>query len=846
MTVCGGPGILIMFCCDILLKWVCILPPLTPGIPSGPIVCGPICCIPCIDDMFEWKLTMFPCCGPFVVTCMFDMFIVDDIKFWFGVVCGSPIAAIEAMGSKCVDLWDWVTWLLIGPLVPCKTALAVECGIDPFGTIIPSNLFGGPISKGGVIFCRFCKCVELTPASITPELKLLTGPKLQLGPCAWLEPGNCIIESLFIGGNDGDPNCEGDCMLSLICDGNLTPISIGFGPLILGGIPSHGLLNLIIELSIWGPPPPPPPPPYGGIHDMFGPPNLSPCIRGCGGPSNIGPEPGPGPNLWFSGFINLWFSGFINLWFIGFISNWGAIIFPNGELAGNLWFILSMKFGTRSLICGGQLPTKSFWIPRSKSDGEIKSVSLKLVFGCFWMVNSCPSNAETQYWICCGDGTGINVGSLLQIKGDEHEFEPNIELSFGNPLFLFESNELPLETFGVSKSLQSGDNVLGVCEPNIFLLLAFEGLELGGIGLDGLMFAAFDVALVHIVVRGTLQLLFDTLINDEVDVASDDWNDFGELFFEIPLLLLLLSDGVLGPGLECSGRRGWPDGWSCWIISGHNCCCIFLNKANLFCRCCLCWGVKFSSAIGNLLLWLNESISWANCCCCCCCCDGLQYMFWFGGHPGPGPGPGGGPGPGPGKQAELWALHGPSHVIIPPLGIPPKELFIIGEGIPPPGFIIFPLIPLPPCFIWAKLFNQTAGFWLGNFLVPKRAQWKSMIDWNCPKSTASAAWFANCVENTNIWLCCCIYCESIVIDPFWGGIFELMWCILAGAPGCCCCCCGWLGLKMCGDESFIIWLWHWFSCGCCPQFWFLPIAIDCDIIDSGGTSPKVSINSKDE
>lgn len=43
----------------------------------------------------------------------------------------------------------------------------------------------------------------------------------------------------------------------------------------------------------------------------------------------------------------------------------------------------------------------------------MRSESLRLVFGCFCIVNSCPSNAFRLYWICCGDGTGISWGSLL-------------------------------------------------------------------------------------------------------------------------------------------------------------------------------------------------------------------------------------------------------------------------------------------------------------------------------------------------------------------------------------------------------------------------------------------------
>ena len=40
------------------------------------------------------------------------------------------------------------------------------------------------------------------------------------------------------------------------------------------------------------------------------------------------------------------------------------------------------------------------------------SVSRKLVLGCFCMVSSWASKAF-RYWICCGDGTGIRLGSLL-------------------------------------------------------------------------------------------------------------------------------------------------------------------------------------------------------------------------------------------------------------------------------------------------------------------------------------------------------------------------------------------------------------------------------------------------
>ena len=44
--------------------------------------------------------------------------------------------------------------------------------------------------------------------------------------------------------------------------------------------------------------------------------------------------------------------------------------------------------------------------------GDLIFVSFRLVFGCFWIVSSWPSNVF-RYWICCGDGTGIKFGSLF-------------------------------------------------------------------------------------------------------------------------------------------------------------------------------------------------------------------------------------------------------------------------------------------------------------------------------------------------------------------------------------------------------------------------------------------------
>ena len=44
-------------------------------------------------------------------------------------------------------------------------------------------------------------------------------------------------------------------------------------------------------------------------------------------------------------------------------------------------------------------------------DGETRSESHKLVFGCFWIVSSWPSRSGN--WICCGDGTGIRFASFV-------------------------------------------------------------------------------------------------------------------------------------------------------------------------------------------------------------------------------------------------------------------------------------------------------------------------------------------------------------------------------------------------------------------------------------------------
>lgn len=43
--------------------------------------------------------------------------------------------------------------------------------------------------------------------------------------------------------------------------------------------------------------------------------------------------------------------------------------------------------------------------------GDMIFPSLRLVFGCFCIISSWPSKV-LRYCICCGDGTGIKLGSL--------------------------------------------------------------------------------------------------------------------------------------------------------------------------------------------------------------------------------------------------------------------------------------------------------------------------------------------------------------------------------------------------------------------------------------------------
>ena len=56
------------------------------------------------------------------------------------------------------------------------------------------------------------------------------------------------------------------------------------------------------------------------------------------------------------------------------------------------------------------------WSKNQTYDGDKRSWSLRLVFGCFWMVSSCPSKGF-KYWICWGDGTGIRLASFLEDWG---------------------------------------------------------------------------------------------------------------------------------------------------------------------------------------------------------------------------------------------------------------------------------------------------------------------------------------------------------------------------------------------------------------------------------------------
>lgn len=48
--------------------------------------------------------------------------------------------------------------------------------------------------------------------------------------------------------------------------------------------------------------------------------------------------------------------------------------------------------------------------------GDIMFPSLRLVFGCFCMMSSCPSKVF-RYWICWGEGTGMRFGSLTPAVG---------------------------------------------------------------------------------------------------------------------------------------------------------------------------------------------------------------------------------------------------------------------------------------------------------------------------------------------------------------------------------------------------------------------------------------------
>ena len=206
---------------------------------------------------------------------------------------------------------------------------------------------------------------------------------------------------------------------------------------------------------------------------------------------------------------------------------------------------------------------------------------------------------------------------------------------------------------------------------------------------------------------------------------------------------------------------------------------------------------------------------------CCCCGDdqlglalGLEHipalfgqLLWA--PPPPGPGPEGSP-------EELCILHALTQEPgIWPLGCPNE--FLRAEG-------CIGLIPLAPC-LWAKLLSQTAeelvrlscgfrGYFSKSLLVSGLEQWYPIIVSKAWLSTASAAWLASLVVKTNIWLCCCIYCESIVAEDF---------CV----PKC--------GELLCGWAPSI-WLDTCAPCADGPLM--RNILIDCGIIGSGGTSPE--------
>lgn len=67
-----------------------------------------------------------------------------------------------------------------------------------------------------------------------------------------------------------------------------------------------------------------------------------------------------------------------------------------------------------------------------------------------------------------------------------------------------------------------------------------------------------------------------------------------------------------------------------------------------------------------------------------------------------------------------------------------------------------------------------------NFLVFGWSMWKDRMFLYWPAITVSAASLAIWVENTKIWLCCCINWDSPLVDGAWWGIGP-MW-LFGGVP----------------------------------------------------------------
>lgn len=62
-------------------------------------------------------------------------------------------------------------------------------------------------------------------------------------------------------------------------------------------------------------------------------------------------------------------------------------------------------------LCFEFLMYKIINIKAKTYGGDMMFPSFRLVLGCFCIISSCPSNV-LRYWICCGEGTGIRLGSL--------------------------------------------------------------------------------------------------------------------------------------------------------------------------------------------------------------------------------------------------------------------------------------------------------------------------------------------------------------------------------------------------------------------------------------------------